>query len=184
LISEINEEEIKKNFPIIIKTKDKKDQLKINTDKELEFYYFLLLNTCHDCFAETKISKKSKKFQLEVLPNEVMKEEIEVKPYNVADNFSFKKIKEKFFPSTNKKSVKTLLDDVPKKQNDSSICDKYDNYIYTDSKLFFWFFCIFCAFFMLFLTFIFCLFLLIFDYFCSFLIIFAHFCLFLLILTN
>jgi hypothetical protein len=133
--SEMNDEEIKNNFPIIIKTKDKKDQLKINTDKELEFYYFLLLNSCHDCFAETKMTQKPKKFKLQVLPDEIMKEEIDVKPYNpIRDNISFKKFRERFFPSSNKKSIKTLLDDVPKNKYDSSVNDSYDNYIYPESK--------------------------------------------------
>ena len=63
-----------------------------------------------------------------------MKEDIQIKSFDLKDNFSFKKIKEKFFPSSNKKTVRSLLDDVPKKQNDSSISDKFDNYIYTDSK--------------------------------------------------
>jgi hypothetical protein len=131
--TEKNEEETKNNFPIQLKTNDEKDELMINSDKELEFYYFLLLNTCHDCFAETKYQKKNPKFQLQVFPEDIFKEDIKIKPFNhILDNPSFKKFREKFFPS-GKKNVKTLLDDVPKKLFDSSI-NQNDHYIHNESN--------------------------------------------------
>ena len=62
------ESELKEYFPIIIKTRDQREFLKINCAKDLEFLFFLLLNTCHDCFPESKTPVK-KKFELRVVPN-------------------------------------------------------------------------------------------------------------------
>lgn len=105
----------------------------INTDKELEFYFFLLLNTCHDCFAETKIKENKKDFKLRVMPQDILKETIEVKPYNpILDNLSIKKFKNRFLTSQGK-SIKSLLDDVPRNKNDSSASNQ-DHYIYNESN--------------------------------------------------
>ena len=62
------ESELKEYFPIMIKTRDQREFLKINSAKDLEFLFFLLLNTCHDCFPESKTPVK-KKFELRVVPN-------------------------------------------------------------------------------------------------------------------
>lgn len=50
------------------------------------------------------------------------------------ENFSFKSLKKKLFPGTQGKSVKSLLDDVPKKKDDSSILEKEQKYLISTSK--------------------------------------------------
>ena len=121
------------NFPLTLITTDGNDSLHISSDKALEFYYLLLLNTCHDCFPETTIVAKEKKgFQLNVVPEDYFKETNYAKPHRpFIDAILLKNVRQKLF-SYKKVGKKSLLDDVP--VGDFSIDDHTEQGLYIDVK--------------------------------------------------
>ena len=142
VVTAVKDDQVEQNFPITIRTSDAGDELRIKTDKELEFYFFLLLNTCHDCFAETKLRRKKTPFKLKVLPSEDASRQANPKSKSGSksktrnsfmDNFSLKSLRQRLFPTSHAKSAKTLLDDVPKKKEDSSLIEGPHQYLVSTS---------------------------------------------------
>ena len=111
---------------------DQKDKLEILSKKELQFYFFLLLNTCHDCFPETLFQKEEKEFQLDVFPEDVNKRDIRPKPQSSFLLFASKiGLSSKLFSA--KKNKKTILDDVPQESREGTFSGTKDgHYIYQD----------------------------------------------------
>ena len=121
------------NFPLKLNSEDQTDYLEIPSEKELKFYFFLLLNTCHNCFPETKYIKKKKKFKLKVLPEEIIREENLLLPKSPIKKKN--PFRNTWFSAKSKKSQKTLLDDVPIELHDSSYEPSLPNDHYMDSDI-------------------------------------------------
>ena len=119
-------EDSKTIFPIRLPSNEKDKSFKINNQSEFEFLFFLLLNTCHDCFCQTKKSKAAlSEEQLLRLGQDVMRESMVLQPRRpFLDTISLK-----FFSKRNSRS-KNLLLDVPKQQ----FSERGSHYLHVSGK--------------------------------------------------
>lgn len=109
-----------KLYPLTIESADREEAKTVADESDLQELFFLLVNTCHECFAESLYAKKSKKFKMNVLPEDIMKETVTPQPNTPKRKISscFKRLCGCFRRS---KPKRTILDDVPSQMEDSSV---------------------------------------------------------------
>jgi hypothetical protein len=121
LINKDKTEQKNELFPLTLESSDQKEEFRVNDDENLRFLFYLLLNTCHECFAESLYQKKREKFKMNVLPGNTIEEpEIDTKTKQTKTNC----IQKMFSCCLKEKNKKSLLDDVPNKINDSSVLEE------------------------------------------------------------
>lgn len=107
-------------FPFRIDSADQDESLLVKDGEHLKFFFYLLVNTCHECFAESLHANRKKKFKMNVLPENIMKES--VLPVPNTPKRKLRSCFQKFCVCCmKKKNKKTILDDVPQKAEDSSM---------------------------------------------------------------
>lgn len=114
-----NNNDIKDLFPVKMRSADGIEEHVVPDAAHLEWLFYLLLNTCHECFSESLFQKKRAKFKMDILNKEAQDSQkqvsLKVKP---------KGCLQKMFSCCKKKpKKKSLLDDVPQKMEDSSVLD-------------------------------------------------------------
>ena len=114
-------------FPVELKTSDGRQKMLIQDQKELEFFFLLLVNTCHDCFCQSKNSKDGTlEAEVRLFGPQIMQESVCVRPKRPClDFFSCKWLRK-----TKKKE--SMLEDVPQ---DSYRFTESQHYIYSQSEM-------------------------------------------------